>query len=179
MTGAFVRRTGRQTNGCSIVLQPGANLQTGEAKFKKLFGGLTTLEADLLVIASAIFAIDRCIERGEREDIVRGIDISIPVVNTGLLQPLRPLLEDILRTLSYDAWQLNFRQERGRPERNFDVHPTSGSTLLFSGGLDSLAAATFVLSSSNAFCKSSKMANALPFRSSVFRRPSLLTTNHG
>lgn len=63
----YVRRGGKQTGGCSIVLEAGTNLQTGEGKFKKTFGGLTTLEADLLLTASAIFAVDRCIARGERE----------------------------------------------------------------------------------------------------------------
>ena len=59
MTQVFVRHGGTQTNGCSVVLEPGANLQTGESKFKTLFGGITTLEADLLLIAATIFAVDR------------------------------------------------------------------------------------------------------------------------
>lgn len=137
----FVRRGGKQTGGCSIVLEAGTNLQTGEGKFKKTFGGLTTLEADLLLIASSVFAVDRCLPRGEREDFARGIEISIPVVNAGQLQPVRSLLEELLRTLSNDGWHITFRQESGEPETGSVAEPTSGATLLFSGGLDSLAAA--------------------------------------
>jgi 7-cyano-7-deazaguanine synthase in queuosine biosynthesis len=138
---AFVRKGGTETGGCTIILQPGANLQTGESKFRGVFGGLTTLEADLLLIASTIFAVDRCVARREREDLVRGIELSIPVINIGRLQPALPLLEELLRTLSNDAWRLTFRQHRGKPENTLNVQPTSGCTLLFSGGLDSLAAA--------------------------------------
>jgi 7-cyano-7-deazaguanine synthase in queuosine biosynthesis len=137
----FVRRSGTETNGCTVILQPAANLQTGESKFKKLFGSLTTLEADLLLIASTIFAVDRCIRRGDREDFVRGIEVSVPLVNIGRLHPLLSILEDLLRTLSNDAWRLIFRQDNGKPEPQMSVQDTPGSTLLFSGGLDSLAAA--------------------------------------
>jgi 7-cyano-7-deazaguanine synthase in queuosine biosynthesis len=137
----FVRRGGKQTGGCSIVLEAGTNLQTGEAKFQRTFGGLTTLEADLLLIASSIFAVDRCLSRGEREDFARGIEISVPIVNAGRLQPIRSLLEELLRTLSNDSWRITFRQESGTPETEAVAQPSSGATLLFSGGLDSLAAA--------------------------------------
>jgi len=141
MTQVFVRRGGQQTNGCSVVLESGANLQTGEGKFKALFGRTTTLEADLLLIAASVFAVDRCVRRGEREEFVRGFEVSTPVVNIGSLQPVRPILEDLLRTLSNDAWRVTFRQEGGKPEDSQDVQPSAGNTLLFSGGLDSLAAA--------------------------------------
>ena len=137
----FVRRSGKETGGCSIVLEAGANLQTGETKFQKTFGGLTTLEADLLLVASSIFAADRCLSRGEREDFARGIEISVPVVNAGRLEPVRRLLEELLRTLSNDSWRIAFRQESGTPETEPTAVPSSGATLLFSGGLDSLAAA--------------------------------------
>jgi 7-cyano-7-deazaguanine synthase in queuosine biosynthesis len=139
--GVFVRRGGKQTGGCSIVLEAGTNLQTGEGKFQRTFGGLTTLEADLLLIASSIFAVDRCVARGAREEFARGIEISIPVVNAGRLQPVRPLLEELLRTLSNDSWRITFRQESGTPETGPVAAPSPGATLLFSGGLDSLAAA--------------------------------------
>ncbi len=139
--GVFVRRSGKQTGGCSIILEAGTNLQTGESKFKKTFGGLTTLEADLLLISSAIFAVDRCLARGEREDFARSIEISIPVVNAGRIQPVKSLLEELLRTLSNDSWRITFRQESGGPETGAVAKETRGATLLFSGGLDSLAAA--------------------------------------
>jgi 7-cyano-7-deazaguanine synthase in queuosine biosynthesis len=141
MTKVYVRRGGSRTGGCSVILQPAANLQAGQNKFKALFGGLTTLEADLLLIASTIFAVDRCITRGEREDLVRTIQVSLPVANIGRFQPKLPLLEELLRTLSYDNWHIDLRHEGGKPEEDFNPKPASGNTLLFSGGLDSLAAA--------------------------------------
>jgi 7-cyano-7-deazaguanine synthase in queuosine biosynthesis len=137
----FVRRGGKQTGGSSIVLEAGTNLQTGEVKFLKTFGSITTLEADLLLIASSVFAVDRCLARGEREDFARGIEISIPVVNAGRLQPVKSSLEELLRTLSNDGWRITFRQEAGTPEIGAVAAPSSGATLLFSGGMDSLAAA--------------------------------------
>jgi 7-cyano-7-deazaguanine synthase in queuosine biosynthesis len=139
--GVFVRRGGTSTGGCSIVLQAGKNLQTGEGKFQQTFGGLTSLEADLLLVASSVFAVDRCLARGQREDFARGIEISIPVVNAGRLQPVRALLEELLRTLSNDSWRIAFRQESGQTETVPVANQRQGSTLLFSGGLDSLAAA--------------------------------------
>ncbi len=137
----FVRRKGKETGGSQIVLEAGTNLQTGESKFQRTFGDLTTLEADLLLIASSVFAADRCLRRGEREDFARGIEISIPVVNAGRLQLVRPLLEELLRTLSNDSWRVTFRQESGEPETASVAAPKGGATLLFSGGIDSLAAA--------------------------------------
>ncbi len=141
MTRAFIRRRGRDTGGASAVLEPGANLQTGEKKFAAIFGGITTLEADLLLIAASIFAIDRCVARQPREALVRGIEVSIPIVNIGRLQPLRSVIEDILRLLSNDAWRITFRQDKGDPEDEIKAETSNGTTLLFSGGLDSLAAA--------------------------------------
>ena len=136
-----MRRGGDQTGGCPVVLEAGTNLGTGEAKFRRTFGGLTSLESDLLLLASSVFAVDRCLQRGEREDFARGIELSIPVVNAGRLQPLRPSLEDLLRSLSNDSWRITLRQDSGAPEDAAVATPSAGSTLLFSGGLDSLAAA--------------------------------------
>lgn len=124
-----------------MILQAGANLQTGEKKFEAYFGKATSLERDLLLIASSIFAIDRCVARGEREDLVRGFDVSIPVVNIGRLQPLRPVLEDLLRLLSNDAWRITFRHQAGEPDEESPLGNKPGRTLLFSGGVDSMAAA--------------------------------------
>jgi 7-cyano-7-deazaguanine synthase in queuosine biosynthesis len=95
----------------------------------------------MLLIASSIFAIDRCTARSPREDLVRSFEVSVPVVNTLRLQPLQRALESLLRSLSNDSWRLTFRQETGTPEDGVEVAQSAGRTLLFSGGLDSLAAA--------------------------------------
>jgi 7-cyano-7-deazaguanine synthase in queuosine biosynthesis len=119
----------------------GQNLFTGERELKKTFGPLTSLEADLLLVASGIFAIDRATRRGERENICREIEVTIPVVNFGRLYPLLTLLERVLYHLSNDAWSIKLIQQNGQPEETVGATNVPGRTLLFSGGLDSFAAA--------------------------------------
>ncbi len=141
MTTVYVRRGGNGTGNANIVLDSVKNLLTGEAKFKSEFGGVSTLESDLLLIASAVYAADRCIKRGEREDATREIEVSIPVVNIGVSQPLVPTIEKILRRLSSDSWEITLRQEPGALEEKQSFPQKAGATLLFSGGLDSFSAA--------------------------------------
>jgi 7-cyano-7-deazaguanine synthase in queuosine biosynthesis len=123
------------------ILEVGRNLFTGEAEFHEAFGEPTSLERDLLRLASAIFAADRATLRGERENISRRIKLKIPVVNALRLEPERPKIEQILRVLSHDAWKIEFVQAAGDIEPQRDFAPTPGRVLLFSGGMDSLAAA--------------------------------------
>jgi 7-cyano-7-deazaguanine synthase in queuosine biosynthesis len=141
MKYVFVRRTGSEKDGADMVLQPGKNLRTGEADFAQRFGTPTSLEKDLLLLAASTFAADRAIARGPREDQNRSIRLSIPVTNTARLFPLKDQIEDLLHTLSHDDWRIDFRQEKGSPENKTAIKGGVGSTLLFSGGLDSLAAA--------------------------------------
>lgn len=141
MISYFVRRGSNGDGNCNHVLEVERNLFTGEADFRKAFGQLTSLEADLLLISASVFAADRATARGEREDIARHIELHIPVVNSGRLMPLAGQIEMILRKLSNDAWRINFRQESGNLEKDAQCVERGGRTLLFSGGLDSLAAA--------------------------------------
>jgi 7-cyano-7-deazaguanine synthase in queuosine biosynthesis len=141
MTSFFVRRSGLDSANCDFILEVGSNLITGEQDFKKNFGSVTTLEADLLLLGSSIFAADRACERGEREDTARRIDLHVPIVNLGRLQSLQSQIEFILRILSNDSWRIHFRHDAGIPEDTKEQETVKGKTLLFSGGLDSLAAA--------------------------------------
>ena len=68
MTSIFVRRDNYSGSGSNIILEAGKNLETGGKGFTDHFGSITTLESDLLLIAASIFAADRFIPRGERED---------------------------------------------------------------------------------------------------------------
>jgi 7-cyano-7-deazaguanine synthase in queuosine biosynthesis len=102
---------------------------------------VSSLESDLLLIGASVFAADRASVRQPREDYGRRIDLSIPVVNIARLLPLIPPIELVLRSLSNDGWRLGFRESRGDLEAERDVPNSQGRTLLFSGGLDSLAAA--------------------------------------
>lgn len=132
---------GPQPAGFDFYLSLGEHIYTGAEQFRRTFGAITSLESDLLQLAGSVFAVDRGIARGEREDFARRFEISLPVVNIGRLQPLLPVMEKALRSLSDDSWRLSLRQQSGSPEPAVNFPSSDGQTLLFSGGLDSLAAA--------------------------------------
>src|SRR5688572_30102802 len=81
MKSVFVRSRGINGSDRQFSLEEGNNLFTGAEDFRRMFGVLTSLEEDLLLLGSSIFAADRACARGEREDYQRHIDITIPVVN--------------------------------------------------------------------------------------------------
>lgn len=116
-------------------------LVTGEADAAREYGVPTTLERDLLRLAASVFAVDRGVLRGEREQVSRRLDISVPVVNVARLLPLVERIESVLFRLSDDNWRVELRQAPGEPEEPAEGGRHGGGTLLFSGGLDSLAAA--------------------------------------
>jgi 7-cyano-7-deazaguanine synthase in queuosine biosynthesis len=122
-------------------LELGADVITGAKSLEDLFGAGTSLEVDLLNIAAAVFAVDRCQLRGEREDYSRVLELHIPIINIGHLQPFIPEIQNVLRELSNDWWSLNFYQVAGKTCDFRAAVPGAGKVLLFSGGLDSLAAA--------------------------------------
>lgn len=123
-------------------LRPGVNLATGERHFEEAFGPPSSLELDLLTVASAVFACDLAIKREERETITRSIDLTIPVTNRAVFERVRDDLVFALYRLSHDAWHIRFEQRPGTPEEHREWPETGrGKVLLFSGGLDSLAAA--------------------------------------
>jgi hypothetical protein len=127
------------SNGTALKL--GVDVLSGEQDFSQSFGPASTLETDLLNLAASIFAADRGCVRGEREDYSRSLELQVPVVNIGRLLPLVTDVEEILRTLSNDNWTLNLQQEDGECEAAQPKKLGPGKVLLFSGGLDSLAAA--------------------------------------
>ena len=123
-------------------LRPGKNLKTGESALRSEFGDLSSLEMDLLTLASSVFACDLAFKRGERENITRRINLSVPVVNLSTFNYVQPQIHYALYRLSHDAWQINFTQRSGTPEAHTEWHSNDGGkVLLFSGGLDSFAAA--------------------------------------
>jgi 7-cyano-7-deazaguanine synthase in queuosine biosynthesis len=141
MSQYFIYRDSDDPSQPGIHLRADRDVITGAAQFQNSFGAPTTLELDLLLIAASVFSADRGTPRGEREDFARRLELSIPVVNAGLLQPLAGRIEDVLRLLSNDFWLINLRQADGVIEVVPDVPKQEGQVLLFSGGLDSLAAA--------------------------------------
>jgi 7-cyano-7-deazaguanine synthase in queuosine biosynthesis len=129
-------------SGDALYLKPAANLVTGEPHFTRSFGTPTSLESDLCTVASAIYACDLAMKRGEREQIARQIHLTVPVVN---LHAFAAVLDDIryaLYVLGHDAWQIHLVPHDGLPEPTTPWATNGeGKVLLFSGGLDSFAAA--------------------------------------
>lgn len=128
-------------SGFDLILLPGENLITGEEKFREYFGEVTSMERDLLVFASAVYACDLATVRGKRGEATRDIELTVPVVNFQAFQRQREELEYILYVLSDDNWSLMFQEALGTTEPPATWPSMDGQTLLFSGGLDSLAAA--------------------------------------
>jgi len=141
LTAFDVLREGEATKTGHQVLQTTTNLITGERDFEGEFGDISTLESNLLLLASSIFAADRAAKRGEREDYGRSIALQVPIVNVGRIAPAASRIESLLRRLSHDSWHLHFRQVQGTPEPSGTEASDNGAVLLFSGGLDSFAGA--------------------------------------
>ena len=132
--------TGAAHASGTLLLWPGKNLRTGERKFSAQFSDITSLESDLLRVASAVYACDLAFKRGEREDVVRNIDLTIPVSNYQAFKATADELEVILWLLSDDNWRLTFKRGNGTPEVARTWPEMSGKTILFSGGIDSFSA---------------------------------------
>ncbi len=137
----FISRAGERPLTDTPVLEVGSSLITGVNDFSKYFEQPSTLEEDILILASSIFAADRATKRGEREDVCREIELEIPLVNITIFNKVIPIIENTLRLLSNDSWKLIPRNFDGRSEMIKIAKKNGGKTLLFSGGLDSLAAA--------------------------------------
>lgn len=132
----------RISDPCDLLLVPGKNLVTGEKTFVREFGGITSIERDLLTLASAIFVADLAYRREEREAYIRTIQITIPVTNLRLFNALKDQILSALIVLSSDNWNVTFVRSNGSEDHLSKAPETNGRVLLFSGGLDSYAAAT-------------------------------------
>jgi 7-cyano-7-deazaguanine synthase in queuosine biosynthesis len=141
MSQYFIYRDTDDSSHPGIHLRADQDVITGASGFQNRFGTPTSIELDLLLIAASVFSVDRGTPRGEREDFARRLELSIPIVNVGRLQPLAGAIEDVLRFLSNDFWHIEFRQHAGAIEAFAEGKMQEGQVLLFSGGLDSLAAA--------------------------------------
>jgi 7-cyano-7-deazaguanine synthase in queuosine biosynthesis len=128
-------------------LVSGGNFATGASNFRDRFGNLTSLEEDLLVVASAIYITDLAVRRDEAEKFIRKIDLNIEVINFHAFERIKEDLLQALIVLSSDNWTVNFipREGPAEPVRQWD--DKEGVALLFSGGLDSFCAAAKFLKS--------------------------------
>lgn len=137
-------------SAADLVLVPGRNLITGEDEVASQLGTLTSLESDLLRVASGVFAVDLAVKRGERENITRDLELEVPVVNFQAFQRIQDELNFALYVLGPDNWLLRFTPAVGEPERVTEWPDRGGTTLLFSGGLDSGSAAVQLLEAGGA-----------------------------
>ena len=123
----YIRDTGPFPND-GYPLVPERNLVTGTAELRRrLRVELTSLEIDLLTLASAVYVADLAAKREERELFVRDLCIEIPLVNHQLLAAQAETIANILYLLSSDNWTIRIlpkggtqEQPRGWPER---FHP--------------------------------------------------------
>lgn len=123
-------------------LHPGRNLYTGEKPFIKYFGSINSLEQDLLNLASGIYGTDLVVHRNEREHFIRTFDIHIEVVNYYAFELMKSEIEKALYLVSRDNWNITFIQKEGDNTQKIKWGDQEGSVLLFSGGLDSMCAAS-------------------------------------
>ena len=126
---------------CDLPLVPGKNLLSGATELSKQIGPLSALEEDLLTVAAASYVVDLATKRGEREFFTRELSVSVPVVHYDAFTKLEEELVNILYFLSSDNWSFEFSPKAGSPEGSTVWKKGTGRTLLFSGGLDSFAAA--------------------------------------
>src|SRR5947207_3246898 len=96
--------------------------------------GLQSVEADLIRIAFSIYAADLAFHRGEREEHVRTLELTIPVVNMQAFEAVKELLEAALYVLSQDSWTIRFKAIAGAQEGIPTWPDLGGTVLLFSGG---------------------------------------------
>ncbi len=133
---------GEKIRGYDLLLCPGKNLYTGINKFVEEFGDTNSLEEDLINLASGIFASDLAVKREDREHYIRNIEVGVEVVNLHLFERIKKDLEGALYVVSKDNWSIKFIQKKGVPTLAFDWQNKEGATLLFSGGIDSMCAAS-------------------------------------
>ena len=133
------RVTDDPSSGNGFPLVPTRNLITGAQEMANLLGPLTTLETDLLTLAAGVYAADVAAKRGEREGFVRDLCLEVPVVNYHAISPLKDRISYVLYTLTSDNWEISLTRKPGVQEQPGEWPDKVGSTVLFSGGLDSLA----------------------------------------
>lgn len=129
------------SSGKTLQISDGGNLYNGIESHSAALGALTSLEKDLVFVASVIYLSDLASKREEREQFVRTIELKIPVVNLHAFERIKDGLRKCLRIVSRDNWRIDFIRKSGDQDEGSEWQEGDGKTLLFSGGLDSLAGA--------------------------------------
>jgi 7-cyano-7-deazaguanine synthase in queuosine biosynthesis len=113
---------------------------------------VTPIGVDLLMLAAAVYAADKRINRAEvsQDGWTREIDIHLPVNQPEAWVPARQAIEKMLGFLTGDLWRLSFRPVVQKiaevAEFAGELQPPNITNLcLFSGGLDSFIGAVNLL----------------------------------
>jgi 7-cyano-7-deazaguanine synthase in queuosine biosynthesis len=134
-----------ELSGHALDVDVGRNVSLNLVPFETL-GTLDSLDEDLLRLASYVYVADLAIRRLEREQHLRSVTLSVPVVNFHAFAQVQTQVEEALTTLSRDNWTVVFSPiTGGLPSSNRDWPAKENSTLMFSGGLDSFAGSIQIL----------------------------------
>lgn len=134
---------GTKPFGQDIILIPGENLYTGSKPIINYFGNIDTVDEDMLNVSAGIYAADLCVKRQERELNIRKISIVIEVTHKRAWDRVKVNLRYALMVLSKDNWEVEFVQKTGKSSADLNCNShSSGAVLLFSGGIDSMCAAS-------------------------------------
>lgn len=151
-----------QASSTAIFTAPGRPPQPVELGYQALLDGkavvhrlareLPPAAADLIEIATTVYAVDQMVTRPRRQQLdsgaswARELRVEIPVRLPDAWNAHADGLAELLAWLTDDSWELAFTQRTGRPG-SLDAHrgflfatiPHGAAPVLFSGGLDSTA----------------------------------------
>lgn len=108
-------------------------------------GQLDPIVEDFIIISLAVFYSDSIVKRDETFS--REIKLYVPVSDKGLWDSVKLKLERTISFMTYDAFEFEFLQQKGLKRGRNILNQKSEYSLisLFSGGLDSLAGAFYLL----------------------------------
>lgn len=123
-----------------------------EQSYKKVTGKFSNEAIDLLYLSLFVFYIDRVLSRDVSYDSwSRNINVNIPVIELEKWVANKELLENMLKFLSGDIWNIQFRKRTITKREEAYLNKISSKTnesdyiCMFSGGLDSFIGAIDIL----------------------------------
>ena len=135
-------------SGSRNILTQGKDFYFDPFRFERhLIAAIDPLAVDLLRVALGVYVLDRVTRRKNRSpwsSAPRDMVIDIQVCRPEFWREphIRRLIEEVLRFLSSDLWQVSFSQLARQPEPRQDAlqYPEAKPVVcLYSGGLDSAA----------------------------------------
>ena len=119
---------------------------------RELSSEFDPLSRDLCEIAAYVYLADKAIPRGRHENWIRNLSFVVAVRDCDRWEEVKPILTNAVGFLSGDNVEFRFVRKKGESETRpvVDQHPASpradsDCVSLFSGGLDSLAGAVYLI----------------------------------